>query len=89
MLYASKLTQKLQIQGISLLTAASTIISSSYHAPLQGEAFFIIITPTAAGALFSRFRFFRSLLENVKNDPKTDPKMDDGKRLDSPSLDVA
>ena len=23
-----------------------------------------------------------------KNNPKTDPKMDDGKRLDSPSLDV-
>ena len=24
-----------------------------------------------------------------KNNPKTDPRMDDGKRLDSPSLDVA
>ena len=24
-----------------------------------------------------------------KNNPQTDPKMDDGKRLDSPSLDVA
>ena len=38
---------------------------------------------------FQGFGYLGNLLnKTIKNDPKTNPKVDDGKRLDSPSLDV-
>ena len=38
--------------------------------------------------IFKVSAFWEICLKTFKNDPKTNPKVDDGKRLDSPSLDV-
>ena len=40
------------------------------------------------GSIFKVSAIGKISLKTFKNDPKTNPKVDDGKRLDSPSLDV-